>query len=78
MLALSALIIGGFALILSALNATIADVSCNVPSAWMEDVLADNKGLNGLDGIGREQWDRSLASAPGVRRAVREINIPPR
>lgn len=41
LLTLTALMVGGFAVVLTSLYATIADVFRNLPERWVDDILAD-------------------------------------
>ena len=42
-LAVTALTVGGFAVVLTALYQTIADVFAHLPRAWLEDILAEDE-----------------------------------
>ncbi len=47
MVALTALMIGGFSIVLSSLYSTIADVFRNLPQRWVEDILAEDDEIEG-------------------------------
>ena len=71
MVALTAIMIGGFSTVLSSLYSTIADVFRNLPQRWVEDILAEDDDdpsfvATGYDGRGRD------AAAP-TRRANRRV-----
>lgn len=43
--ALTALMVGGFAVVLSSLYATIADIFRNLPQTWVEEILAEEEEI---------------------------------
>ncbi len=62
-LALTALMIGGFAAVLTALYQTIADVFAHLPSDWLEDILAEEEPKAEVDSIDGDGEDHGRATA---------------
>lgn len=57
MQALTALMVGGFAVVLSSLYATIAEVFRNLPETWIDEIMADEEEIER-----EEEEDRSQAA----------------
>jgi hypothetical protein len=63
-LALTTLMVGGFAVVLASLYQTIADVFQHLPEDWIDDILADDGGPQReppADDTGRSERDRDTA-----------------
>ena len=72
LLALTALMVGGFAVVLTSLYATIADVFGNLPGRWLDEILTDEEDAGAAEAC-EEDAERAEEAAERAERAAGHV-----